>query len=162
MFRPRKALCFPQNRTQTCANVPSLMRLLKFHHQCTGIRFLCKAISFPVCSPPFSLLRSLDKLSLHFRPPHFFLCTSFLPFPLPLSHPVPPQLFSESKDVPCFQASLAFASWFRRRRFRQPPVRAALGLRVMARALHGGDEATVPHPCPTQLAEVVQAAGDAG
>lgn len=32
----------------------------------------------------------------------------------------------------------------------------------MARALHSGDEATVPHSCPTQLAEVVQAAGDAG
>jgi len=32
----------------------------------------------------------------------------------------------------------------------------------MARALHGGDEATVPHSCATELAEVVQAAGDAG
>lgn len=99
--------------------------------------------------PPFCLER-------------FFLCTSFLPFPLPPSHPVPPQLFSESKDVPCFQASLAFASWLRSRRFRQPPVRAALGLGVMARALHGGDEAAVPHSRPTQLAQVVQAAGDAG
>lgn len=33
---------------------------------------------------------------------------------------------------------------------------------MVARALHSGDEATVPHACPTQLAEVVQAAGDAG
>lgn len=119
-------------------------------------------ISFLVHSPPFSLLRSLDKLSLHFCLQHFFLGTSFLSFPHPPSHPVPLQLFSESKDVPCFQASLAFASWFRRRHFRQSPVRAALALRVMARALHSGDEATVPHSCPTQLAEVMQAAGDAG
>lgn len=136
--------------------------LFWFHHQRTGICFPRRGISFLVHSPPFSLLRSLDKPSLHFCLEQFFLCTSFLPFPLPLSHPVPPQLFSESKDVPCFQASLAFASWLRSSRFRQPPVRAALGLGVMARALHGGDEAAVPHAGPTQLAQVVQAAGDAG
>lgn len=33
---------------------------------------------------------------------------------------------------------------------------------MVARALDSRDEATVPHACPTQLAEVVQAAGDAG
>lgn len=33
---------------------------------------------------------------------------------------------------------------------------------MVARALHSGDETTVPHACPTQLAKVVQAAGNAG
>lgn len=33
---------------------------------------------------------------------------------------------------------------------------------MVARALHSRDEATVPHACPAELAEVVQAAGDAG
>lgn len=85
-----------------------------------------------------------------------------LPFRLPSVAPCSSQLFSEGKDIPCFQAFLAFTSWFRRRHFHQPPIRAALGLWVVARALHSRDEATVPHACPTELAEVVQAAGDAG
>lgn len=84
-----------------------------------------------------------------------------LPFPCAVA-PCSSQLFSEGKDIPCPQALLAFTSCFGRRHFHQPPVGAALGLGVVARALHSRDEATVPHACPAELAEVVQAAGDAG
>lgn len=74
-----------------------------------------------------------------------------------------PHLSAETEAFPRhLWALLDFSGGLGRRRFHHAPVGAALRARVVARAFHGGHVSTVPHAGPTQLAQVVQAAGNAG
>lgn len=74
-----------------------------------------------------------------------------------------PTLSAETEAFPRhLWALLAFSGGLGRRRLHRAPIRAALRPRVVARAFHSGYVPAVPHAGPTQLTQVVQAAGDAG
>lgn len=74
-----------------------------------------------------------------------------------------PRLSAETEAFPRrLPALLAFSGGLGRGRLHGAPIGTALRVRVVARALHGGHVAAVPHAGPAQLTQVVQAAGDAG